>query len=114
MDLRMRTTGKARKAALFLMALSSSHSALADWHYGRVEQLGFGYDGISVVFRLTGWSRNNCTCYSAWPNQMCLDRNRDTYKEEYAWLLRARATGQEVGVNIDETTCKVLALFELD
>lgn len=109
-----RMTRKACKAAIVLAALSTSHGALADWHYGRVDQMGFGYDGVTVVFRLSGWSRNNCTCYLSWPNQMCLDPNRDTYKEEYAWLLRARASGQEVGANIDETTCKVLALFELD
>jgi hypothetical protein len=98
--------------ALGILMLTLSPSALADWHTGVIDQLGIGYDGVTVVFRLGGWTRTNCTCYSSWPDQMCLDRTRTSFKEEYAWILRARASNQRVMAHIDETTCKVLALFE--
>lgn len=93
--------------------LALSPPVLADWHVGVIERLGIGYDGSTIVFRLSGWNRSNCTCYVTWPDQMCLDRSRASFKEEYAWILRARATGQEIQAHIDETTCKVVALFEM-
>lgn len=94
--------------------LAAAHTASADWHGGRITQFNFGYDGSTITFVLEGWSRSNCTCYPAWPNTMCLDRTRASFREEYAWLLRARAMDQVVNANIDETTCKVIALYEND
>lgn len=64
------------KVLIALLMLGVSSGALADWHAGTITQLGIGYDGSTVTFRLSGWSRTNCTCSSAWPNQMCLDRSR--------------------------------------
>lgn len=101
-----------RSVVLALLLLAVSQTGWADWHEGTVDQLGIGYDGSTIVFRLSGWTRSNCTCYSTWPNQMCLDRARTSFKEEYAWILRARTTSQRVQVHIDETSCKVVALFE--
>lgn len=86
--------------------------ASADWHSGRIIQLSFGYDGLTVAFVISDWIRTNCTCYSAWANHMCLDRSRTSFKEEYAWILKARTVDQTINVNIDETTCKVIALYE--
>jgi hypothetical protein len=31
--------------------------------------LGLGYDGQTLVFEMTGLTRNNCTCYTPWPQQ---------------------------------------------
>ena len=101
------------KVMLGVLMLTLSPAGWADWHAGVIDQLGIGYDGSTITFRLSGWTRTNCTCFPAWPNQMCLDRARtNSFKEEYAWLLRARTTGQQVQINIDEATCKVVALFE--
>jgi hypothetical protein len=86
--------------------------ALADWHAGTITELGIGYDGATIVFAISGWSRTNCTCYSTWPTLACLDSSRQTFKQEYAWLLAARRSEANVSVNIDETTCKVVAVFE--
>lgn len=86
--------------------------SFADWHYGRVTLLAFGYDGTTVVFGIEGWNRNDCTCYPTWPTYMCLDRTRQSFKEEFAWLLKARTVGQVIAVNIEEQSCKVIALYE--
>jgi hypothetical protein len=45
---------------------------------------------------------------------LCLDRSRASFKEEVAMLLSARARGTGVHVNIDETTCFVTAIYEVD
>jgi hypothetical protein len=97
---------------LMIVAGLFSFVAKADWHTGQVITMGHAYDGQTITFRLSGWSRTNCTCYSAWPDNMCLDRTRTSFSQDYAWLLRARTTGQKVQVNIDETTCKIVALYE--
>ncbi len=104
---------RAFRATLGLLFALAASPALADWHAGKITQLGFGYDGSTVAFLISGWSRSNCACYPVWPNQMCLDRNRASYKEEFAWLLRARAMDTEIQVNIDEATCRVVAMFEV-
>ena len=97
-----------------ILALGLASAAQADWHTGKIIQFGHGYDGSTVTFLLSGWTRSNCTCYATWSNQMCLDRSRVSFKEEYAWLLRSRTTGQTVNVNIDEVSCKLIALYESD
>jgi len=91
-----------------------STSAHADWHYGTVNELGIAYDGSTVTVKVTGLQRNNCTCYAPWPDQACLDRTRASFLEEYSLLLSARRVGQTVGINIDEASCKVVAIYEVD
>lgn len=80
---------KVMKMLAALVLLAGPHGACAGWHAGRITQLNFGYDGSTVTFVIEGWGRSNCTCYPRWPNTMCLDRTRVTFKEEYAWLLKA-------------------------
>jgi hypothetical protein len=102
-------------AVIVALALSlCCRGAYADWHSGRITQISFGYDGSTITFAISGWSRNNCTCYSTWPNTMCLNRSRVSFKDEYAWLLKARAMDQYINVNIDESTCSVVAMYEND
>ncbi len=101
------------RATLALVLAFAVSPTWADWHAGRITRLGFGYDGSTITLQISDWSRSNCTCYSVWPNQRCLDRNRATFKEEFAWLLRARAMDAQVQVHIDEGTCRVVALFEV-
>jgi hypothetical protein len=91
-----------------------STSANADWHSGVVRTLGFGYDGQTLVFEIAGLTRTNCTCYPTWPNSLCVSRTRADFKEIYAFLLEARAVKEPIEVNIDETTCSALALYETD
>jgi len=91
-----------------------SQSALAAWHQGKVTTIGFGYDGTTVVFAISDWTKSNCTCYAPSVGNMCLNRARTSFKEEYAMLLAARNDGHEVFVNIDETTCTVEAMYETD
>jgi hypothetical protein len=92
----------------FLLPLAS---ATADWHTGTVRSLGFGYDGQTVVFRIAGLSKSGCTCYSPWSDHLCLDRARQSFSQEYAFLLKASAMKEPVDVNINETTCAVIALW---
>lgn len=73
-----------------------------------------GYDGSTIMFTVAGHVRSNCTCYPTWPNTMCLNRSRLTFKEEVAMLYSGRARGTEVYYNIDETTCSVVAMYESD
>jgi len=98
-------------AALFVFV---SPLALADWHGGKVTTVQIAYDGSTIVFTLAGHSRNNCTCYSAWPNTICLNRARVSFKEEVAMLYSVRARGGDLHVNIDETSCSVVAMYEAD
>ncbi len=100
--------------ATMIVGLLSEGVAYADWHTGRVTSIGHAYDGQTITFAVSGWSRNNCTCYSVWTDSMCLDRTRQSFSEDYAMLLSARASGQQVWVNIDETSCKIRALLEAD
>jgi hypothetical protein len=89
-------------------------AAHADWHGGKVIEINIAYDGSTLTFVVANWVRNNCTCYSTWPNTMCLNRARLSYKEEVAMLFSARARGTDLYANIDETTCSVVALYEVD
>ncbi len=100
---------RAFRATLGLLLAPAASPALADWHAGKVTQLAIGYDGSTITFL----NRSNCTCYSPWPGLMCLDRTRATHKEEFAMLLRARATATDINVHIDEGTCRVVALYEV-
>jgi hypothetical protein len=97
--------------AMVVLALTAMN-ARADWHGGRVTQINIGYDGSTVTFVVEGWTRSNCTCYSAWPSSMCLNRSRASFKEEAAMLFSARARGTELYAHIDEASCQVVALYE--
>ncbi|WP_444888486.1 hypothetical protein [Microbulbifer sp. JMSA008] len=103
--------GEMKYLLVLALSLVSSVSA-ADWHQGELEYVGVGYDGETITFSQVGVSRNNCTCYPAWPTRNCLDRSRDTFEQEYAFLLSAKARGISVSVNVDETTCKVIGMYE--
>lgn len=107
----MRTTMMRLAATLMLLGASAAH---ADWHSGNITQISFGYDGSTVAFTISGYSRSDCTCVSAWPNMACLDRARVSFREEYAFLLSARARGTPIAVNLDETTCRVVAMYEIN
>lgn len=87
--------------------------AQADWHGGRVTYVSVGYDASTVAFTVEGYSRTNCTCYAPWPNTLCLNRARASFKEEVAMLYSVRARGGELYVNIDEVTCSVVAMYEI-
>ena len=103
-----------RKLFAVAVSLAFATAADADWHSGKVTQLGISYDGSTVSFIVAGWTRNNCTCNTAWPNNMCLNRSRTSFKEEVAMLYSARARGTALAAHIDETTCSVVALYEID
>jgi hypothetical protein len=103
-----------RKLFAVAVSLAFATAANADWHSGKVTQLGISYDGSTVSFIVAGWTRNNCTCNTAWPNNMCLNRSRTSFKEEVAMLYSARARGTALAAHIDETTCSVVALYEID
>lgn len=92
---------------LFLVLASPAH---ADWHFSKVKDVYFGYDGQATTFTLIGVTRTNCTCYSTWPDRFCLNRARTSYRDEVAGLLLAKSTGQTISVNVDENTCMVVAL----
>lgn len=105
------------KISRFLVCLAlliSSAVVKADWHAGAVEQLAVGYDGATVSFKLADWVRTDCTCYSPWPGLMCLDKTREAHDFEKALLLAARARGSVIHANIDEATCKVIAIYEVN
>lgn len=87
-----------------------SPSASADWHAGRIKDLYIGYDGQTTSITLIGFTKTNCTCYPVWLDRMCLDRTRATYREELAVLLLAKSTGQTISLNINEETCKIVAV----
>lgn len=97
---------------LAFLLVASTMPAFADWRAGKIVFIGFGYDGSTVTVDLSGWDRTDCSCYSPWPTYMCLDRTRTSFKEEYALLLKARMMDQAVNVNIDETTCTIIAMYE--
>ena len=102
------------KKALFLGLMVLSFTANADWHYGKIEMIAIGYDGRTISIGQDGSTKENCTCYSTWPNRYCLDRDRLSFKEEYSLLLAAKAQGKSVALNIDETTCKIRGMYESD
>jgi len=95
---------------LFLMTASIS---FAGWHSGKIMQVAVGYDGKTITIIPEGWVRTDCTCYPAWSNMMCLDSLRETYDFEKSLVLTANATRKTVYFNIDETTCKIIAIYEL-
>jgi hypothetical protein len=103
---------KLTTAVIALLLSLGASMAHADWHIGKILSLNINYEGTFITFALTGHSRNNCTCYSTWPNTMCLNRNRLTYKDEVAFLYSARARDKEIGVHIDEASCSVVAMYE--
>ncbi|WP_444996867.1 hypothetical protein [Aliikangiella sp. IMCC44359] len=86
--------------------------AKADWHSGKISSVSTSYEGDKVTLVLEDWSRNNCTCYPTWPNNMCLDSARETANFERSFILSAKARNKVVVVHIDETTCKVIAIAE--
>ena len=97
---------------LFFSVFLMSVSCFADWHSGKIDIIGIGYDGKTIVIGQQGFTKTNCTCYSTWPNRYCLDGNRDSFKDEYALLLSAKARDKSVNINIDETTCYIKAMYE--
>jgi hypothetical protein len=104
---------RARKFAFSAIVSIIALPAWADWHSGAITGLHVGYDGTTIMFDMAGFVRSNCTCYSPWPNYMCLDRSRVSFREEFAMMETARLTGVTMNVNIDEVTCKVLAMYEI-
>lgn len=102
------------RAAFAIAALLAASPSLADWHSGTVTQLGVGYDGSTITVVISGWSRNNCTCYPAWPNTACLNRSRASFSQEYAQLLSARRAGTTISINIDETSCSIISVYETE
>ena len=96
---------------LFVVCILPSVSN-AGWYGGKISQINVGYDGQTITVIPEGWSRDNCTCYSGWPNTMCLDASRDTSNFERSLVLSARARGTRVFFMIDETTCMVRAMYE--
>ena len=97
------------RGVLLGCGIASASPAIADWHTGNVDDVAHDYNSVAA-FRLVGYARTNCTCASAWNNYLCLDRARPSMREELALLLMARAQDKTVQVNIDETTCKVIAI----
>lgn len=97
-----------------LVLIVSSSVVRADWHAGIIKQLNVGYDGATISFNLDGWTRTDCTCYSTWPGMMCLDKTREAHDFEKSMLLSARARGSVIHAYIDETTCKVKAIYEIN
>jgi hypothetical protein len=103
---RFRRQALARLALALTLPISAAH---ADWRTGRVTHIYIGYDGSMFTMLLEGVSKTNCTCYPTWPNHLCLDRTRTSFKEEVASILMAKAQDRPIHVNIDETSCKVIA-----
>ena len=90
-----------------------SMSVSADWHSGKIAIILIGYDGKTVAIGQEGATKTDCTCYPAWPNRYCLNRARESFKEEYALLLSVKARGISVALNINEETCEIKAMYEL-
>jgi hypothetical protein len=97
-----------------MLGLFSASAANADWHGGKILRIQVAYDGSTITFVTTGYTRNNCLCYANWGDSMCLNRDRLSFKEEVALLYLVRARGGTLNYNIDETTCRVVALYETD
>ena len=97
-----------------LLILTMPVMANAAWYSGRIVQINIGYDGSTVTVRTEGFARTDCTCYASWPNMMCLDRNRATSRIEQSMLLSAKARGQIISLYIDEASCRISAIYELN
>lgn len=100
------------KYLIALLIIITSNSALAGWHTGKLGMIAFSYDGKIISVGQEGFTKTDCTCYPTWPGRYCLDSSRETYDKEYAFLLSAKARNVSVGINIDETTCKIVAIYE--
>lgn len=100
------------KKIILILSLTFSTSVFANWHSGTIEMIAIGYDGKTISIGQTGSTKTDCTCYSTWPNRYCLDRTRESFKEEYSLLLSAKARNKSLAIHIDETTCKVKAIYE--
>ncbi len=100
-----------KKLLLTLMLITPSIT-FAGWHHGKIELLGIGYDGKTISIGQEGFTKTDCTCYPTWSNRYCLDRSRDSFKDEYALLLSAKARNKSVSIHINETSCKVTAIYE--
>ncbi|HEA17350.1 MAG TPA: hypothetical protein ENH88_13060 [Pseudoalteromonas prydzensis] len=100
------------KYLITFLILTAPNYALADWHHGKLGIIAFGYDGKTISIGQQGSTKTDCTCYPAWPNRYCLDNSRDTFDKEYAFLLSVKARDKSVSINIDEKTCKIVAMYE--
>ena len=93
-------------------------SAAADqWRVGKVKELGSGYDGASISFRLYDLSPDSpeidyskCTCNASW-NTLCLNPARANFDKEYAMLLAAFSAGKNVQVIFNDNACFINALI---
>lgn len=97
---------------LLILVLFLSTPAFAGWHSGTIEMIAIGYDGKTISIAQKGSTKTGCTCYPTWPNRYCLDRSRESFKDEYALILSAKARSNPLNINIDETSCKVIAIYE--
>jgi len=105
----MGATAVGRTLALVLMLICGS-AAHADWHYGKILNMYFAYDGATFTITIEGYTRTNCTCYAPWPGHICLDRQHVSYKEQVAAVMLAKSQDRTVAVNVDEGTCRAIAL----
>jgi len=101
------------KSIFSIILLCMSSTSFADWHVGKIDMIAIGYDGKTISIGQAGATKTDCTCYSVWPNRFCLDRTRESFQQEYAMLLAAKAKDKPVGINIDEQTCFVIAIYEI-
>jgi len=102
-----------RFAAALVLCMAAP-MAQADWHMGKIMYVSIGYDGSTISFRLQGVPRSGCTCYPTWDTNMCLNRSRVSFKDELALLYSVKARDREIAVNIDESSCSVIAMYEPD
>jgi hypothetical protein len=100
------------RSLLYVVLVLISSSVFAEWHKGKIQIIAIGYDGKTISIVQEGYTKDNCTCYKAWPNHYCLDRTRESFKDEFAFLLAAKAKGKSVSLNIDEATCYIQAMYE--
>jgi len=100
------------KKLLLMSILLLSTSVFADWHKGAIEIVAVGYDGKTISIGQKNFTKIDCTCYPSWPNRYCLDRSRESFKEEYALILSAKARNKSLNININEESCKIIAIYE--
>ena len=85
-------------------------TASAGWVNGKVKIIAFGYNGNETAIMLEGVSLS-CNCPTYWGGYICLNRARETYKEEYALVLNAKSRDVKLYVNVDENTCMPTAMY---
>lgn len=105
------TMTRVRHLVFLGLCIFACSPVFAGWHSGKLDNIGFAYEGSQVTFRLIGVSLS-CACPTYWQQYICLNPNRQTYKEEYALLLSAKARDAELHVNVDESTCQIIAIYE--